>query len=277
MSKITYIYALIDPRDQTQHYIGKTVQSPPKKRLRQHLLHPATDGLAEWFSELEHAGHKPELKILETVPVDGDWRAAEIYWIRYALAQGWYLRNKASGGDNYPLEILAEAQPDDIIPRVLYADEATLKLITGINSFVMKGKTAEDHTFRDLLHHTLVLLEAENTDHFEALLDTFCERTLSRGLVQMGRGWRIPVLKQYNRIDGEFFTVRQPFRINGIGIAGKWDASGWRNTLKMYKRTSDLLDDLATEIVDEQRRGYADVLQRATTIIAETFDKIAKM
>lgn len=277
MTKSTTIYLLIDPRDGTGHYIGKTIQNPPQKRLRQHIMNPATDNLAEWVNELQENALKPELEILETVPPDADWRASEIYWIRYGLSQGWSLKNKASGGDNYPIELLLKAQSQDIIPRIIYANEETLRLLTSINAYVMRGKNVEDNTFRDLLHESLLLVNAEGTDNFGTMMDNFCKRVLSDGIIQMGRGWRVPLIKKQNPLGGEFFTVGKPFTLNGISLPGKWDKAGWRCTIKMYKETSELLDTLATEMHSNRRRGYDSVLKQAFSILETTFSQIVTM
>ena len=277
MNKMTYIYALVDPRTQVPHYIGKTVQHPPQKRLKQHLLKPASEELGVWVNELKTINLKPEFKVLETVPLDADWRAAEIYWIRYGLVQGWCLKNRASGGDNYPLELLAKAKPDDIIPRLIYANEDTLSLLTSINCYIMRGKRAEDNTFRDVLHQVLLLAQAENTSQFIEIDQDFHNHILTNGIIQLGRGWRVPLMKKQNLVGGEFLAVGKPFTINGISIAGRWDKAGWRMTIKMYKKTSELLDSLATQILNEQRRGYDNVLQRASELMSKTFDEIVAM
>lgn len=277
MSSTTYIYALIDPRNQSHHYIGKTIQNPPQKRLRQHLLKPATQILAQWLNELEQLGLKPEMLVLEAVPPDADWRAAEIYWIRYGLSHDWCLKNTASGGDNYPLELLVNGEPDYIIPRVIYGSEATFRLLTTINAYVMKGKNATDNTFRDLLHQALLLAATENIDDLSAMKQDFCNHILSHGIIQMGRGWRVPILKNKNPFGGEFFTVGKPFTINGIAIPGKWDKAGWRTTIKMYQQSSEILDTLATELRDNKRRGYDSVLKQTLSLLAESFDQIVAM
>lgn len=277
MNKMTYIYALVDPRTQVPHYIGKTVQHPPQKRLKQHLLKPASEELGVWVNELKTINLKPEFKVLETVPLDADWRAAEIYWIRYGLVQGWCLKNRASGGDNYPLELLAKAKPDDIIPRLIYANEDTLSLLTSINCYIMRGKRAEDDTFRDVLHQVLLLAQAENTPQFIEIDQDFHNHILTNGIIQLGRGWRVPLMKKQNLVGGEFLAVGKPFTINGISIAGRWDKAGWRMTIKMYKKTSEVLDSLATQILNEQRRGYDNVLQRASELMSKTFDAIVAM
>ena len=277
MNKMTYIYALVDPRTKVPHYIGKTVQHPPQKRLKQHLLKPASEELGVWVNELKTINLKPEFKVLETVALDADWRAAEIYWIRYGLVQGWCLKNRASGGDNYPLELLAKAKPDDIIPRLIYANEDTLSLLTSINCYIMRGKRAEDNTFRDVLHQVLLLAQAENTPQFIEIDQDFHNHILTNGIIQLGRGWRVPLMKKQNLVGGEFLAVGKPFTINGISIAGRWDKAGWRMTIKMYKKTSEVLDSLATEILNEQRRGYDNVLQRASQLMSKTFDSIVAM
>ncbi|MEM9954240.1 MAG: hypothetical protein AAF846_21695 [Chloroflexota bacterium] len=277
--KMTYIYALIDPRDASYHYIGKTVQNPLRKRLKQHLRTPATDELASWFEELGENNLSPDIKLLESVTPDGDWRASEIYWIRHGLAQGWHLKNKASGGDNYPLEVLAHAEDDDVVARVIYAQEDTLSLLTSINCYVMRGKRAEDNTFRNLFHRALLLVNAENISEpdYDRLQEDFCDYILTHGIIQLGRGWRVPLIKKKNPVGGEFLTVGKPFTINGISIAGQWDKSGWRMSVKMYKKTSDLLDTLATAYESQQRRGYDDVLRCAVLSIASAFDHVMRI
>lgn len=278
MMKTTIIYALIDPRDETQHYIGKTVQHPLTKRLKQHLRTPATNELADWFNTLKHFGLTPQIKMLESVPPENDWRAAEIYWIRHGLARGWTLKNKTSGGDNYPLEVLARAKPNDIISRVIYADEDTLTLLTTINCYVMRGRRAEDNLFRDLFHNALMLVDAYNIsqEEFDRRQKNLSHYVLTHGIIQLGRGWRVPLIKKKNPLGNEFLTVGKPFTINGLSMAGNWDKSGWRVSIKLYKQTSDLLDDLATAIVDEHRRGYRDVLWHMVRIVAATFDYVMR-
>lgn len=277
MTKTTTIYALIDPRDHTYHYVGKTVQNPPQKRLRQHLSRLGEDELARWINELDQEGLKPTYRILEVVSPDADWRAAEIYWIRYGLAQGWELKNKASGGDNYPLELLARAGDDDLIPRTLYATEQTLTRLTSINCFVMKGKPAEDNTFRDLLDKALRLIGTEEETQRNLLEQDFLTHILTHGIIQVGRGWRVPIMKKLNLDGGAFLAVGSPFAINGLSIPGNWDQDGWRTTIKLYKRTSEMLDVLATRAVNAQRCGYDRVLQHMLNAMATLFDKIVKM
>lgn len=277
MTKTSTIYALSDPRDKTPHYVGKTVQNPPQKRLQQHLMKPATQALAQWFDELQELGLKPDLQVLEEVPPDADWRAAEIYWIRHGLAHNWPLKNAASGGDNYPLDLILSGKANDIIPRVIYGSEDTFRLLTSINAYVMKGKKAEDNRFRDLFHRGLSIHAAEATDEFDTLKHEFRNTILSHGIIQMGRGWRVPVIKKRNLLGEEFLTVGKPFTINGIALPGNWNHTGWRTTIKMYKQTSELLDTLATELQANQRRGYDNVLQQALDLLATIFDEIVAM
>ncbi|MEL6404355.1 MAG: hypothetical protein AAFV98_00870 [Chloroflexota bacterium] len=276
MSKPTTIYALIDPRDNSHHYIGKTIQMPPQKRLRQHLKTPASDELAQWIDNLANVNITPELKVLETVPHDADWRAAEVYWIRFGISQQWQLKNKTTGGDNYPLDLLAHAKADTLIPRIVYAREDTLRLLMSINCYVMRGKRAENNTFRELLHQALSIVQLTDSHLTDAKRDNLYQHILSSGIIQQGRGWRVPLIKKSNPIGGEFLAVGKPFAINGIGIPGKWDKAGWRTSIKMSKATSELLDTLATQSASaNRRRGYDDVILSACSVLASIFDEIA--
>lgn len=75
---ITYIYALVDPRNKNIRYIGKA--NNPNQRLIQHLRSPL-DCLKEWLNELKQENLKPILSKLESTTHD-NIAEAEIKWIK---------------------------------------------------------------------------------------------------------------------------------------------------------------------------------------------------
>ncbi|MDE3230491.1 MAG: GIY-YIG nuclease family protein [Chloroflexota bacterium] len=119
-----YIYSLLDPRDGTARYIGRTCD--PKRRLSQHCAPErlAQSAKADWVRELRDLGLRPRLRILETIAADRarlnrladkrgyKWNggpspleyalddivsAREEYWMAQALALGWPLLNGPTG------------------------------------------------------------------------------------------------------------------------------------------------------------------------------------
>ncbi|HVO44408.1 MAG TPA: GIY-YIG nuclease family protein, partial [Aggregatilineales bacterium] len=96
-----YIYALIDPRDNSSRYVGMT--RDPNKRLYQHRSKSHNEEIKVWASELDDLGLSPTMRILEEVDDGDDWRISETYWVRQALKEGWPILNKKTGGDNSPL------------------------------------------------------------------------------------------------------------------------------------------------------------------------------
>src|SRR6266852_3292144 len=84
--KPTVIYGLIDPRDGTLRYVGKTISSP-QARLNGHIA----EGLAPryrrhvvcWIMALLAAGVRPKMVEIETVPSGENWEEAEQFWIAY--------------------------------------------------------------------------------------------------------------------------------------------------------------------------------------------------
>jgi DNA-binding transcriptional regulator YiaG len=88
---ITHVYGIIDPRDRTLIYVGRS--RDPQARLRQHIVekrssqHPLPPRLRDIIA----AGLYPELVILNT-PDAGDAVAAEERWIAAGRTNG-YLCN----------------------------------------------------------------------------------------------------------------------------------------------------------------------------------------
>lgn len=85
------VYALIDPRDNTIRYIGKS--GDMQRRYYEHI-HLAGGGWNEkkWVNELKDLGLSPVLQILETVDADdASYKLVlqrEQYWIDKLVAMG---------------------------------------------------------------------------------------------------------------------------------------------------------------------------------------------
>lgn len=89
------IYALVDPRDMTVRYIGKTCD--PCARLLEHIESPHLNwALRAWLAELEASELIPEMAILQEVN-SLEWEFAERSWIKLGRDLG-SLYNVADGG-----------------------------------------------------------------------------------------------------------------------------------------------------------------------------------
>lgn len=97
--KVTYIYALIDPRDGQPRYVGKTID--PTKRLNGHInpKRKCNCHSANWIRQLVKAGFMPEMKIIEEVKPGDDWKERERFWIQKYQEMGYSLTNITPGGD----------------------------------------------------------------------------------------------------------------------------------------------------------------------------------
>ena len=104
MKSLTYIYALVDPRDGQVRYIGKT-SCTLSLRLSRHIasakheLDSAYHRLT-WLRKLLALGLLPEIRELERNPTD--WAEAEARWIQHGRSHGWDLTNGTLGGEGYP-------------------------------------------------------------------------------------------------------------------------------------------------------------------------------
>lgn len=86
----TYIYALIDPRDEKIKYVGKS--NNPKKRLPGHYHAYKPTIKYYWLHKLRRLGLKPELIILDEIDIN-DWQFWETYWYWQVKSWGYELKN----------------------------------------------------------------------------------------------------------------------------------------------------------------------------------------
>jgi hypothetical protein len=99
----TFIYALVDPRNQTIRYIGKSVR--PKIRLATHLAPSSLKKPSHknhWIKCLLELGLKPIMEIIGEIDYRDDWTIQEKRWIASirSLAPGYPpLTNDADGGE----------------------------------------------------------------------------------------------------------------------------------------------------------------------------------
>lgn len=93
-----YIYALIDPRDNQVRYIGKS--NDAKKRYKNHFNSSRDKNTHKrnWINSVRRDGFKPELLILDEVPIN-KWQWWETFYISLYKTYGFKLVNYTRGGD----------------------------------------------------------------------------------------------------------------------------------------------------------------------------------
>lgn len=92
----TFIYGLIDPRNNKIRYIGKS--NNPNQRFINHCSKSQHKGTYKynWIMKLIDLGLSPILIAIEEVPIE-DWKTREKYWINYYKDNS--LVNCTQGGD----------------------------------------------------------------------------------------------------------------------------------------------------------------------------------
>jgi len=233
-----YIYALIDPRDNSSRYVGMT--RDPNKRLYQHRSKSHNEEIKVWASELDDLGLSPTMRILEEVDDGDDWRISETYWVRQALKEGWPILNKKTGGDNSPLHFMTDP-PDRRIFRSLYVTQPTAYLLVDVE--YMKY-----HWHSDMLPTALMALDRQD----------------QKGIYTV----------QHREEYFEHFAIwwqKAPRDQNGyprIPWRRKRDTEFYQMYLSMKKETGDLLDELAARFVGSRRRGYDATLYAAFHLVS---------
>lgn len=86
-----HVYALVDPRNGLMRYIGKS--QSPMVRVSSHCSRAAAQDVWRWTKELCHAGVRPAVVVLYTVPPGDDADAAERFFIAFYGGAGAPLLN----------------------------------------------------------------------------------------------------------------------------------------------------------------------------------------
>jgi len=96
--KTTFIYGLVDPRDNQIRYVGKS--DDPQRRLSLHMCSDSNPYKREWLNELAAENLNTALSILAEVDQDG-WGDHEQRWIQKMKDEGHRLLNIQPGGIFY--------------------------------------------------------------------------------------------------------------------------------------------------------------------------------
>ncbi len=99
--KTTFIYALIDPRNDQVRYIGKS--DYPRMRFNCHVadklfVERGNNHKVNWINSLKKENLKPELFILDEVN-QSEWQFWEQYYLSLYKSFGFKLVNLTKGGD----------------------------------------------------------------------------------------------------------------------------------------------------------------------------------
>lgn len=150
MDKKTYIYVLIDPRNLTNRYIGKTDNI--RTRYNKHCRDFREDCYkVHWLRQLYDIGIKPILEILEECD-ESVWERRERWWIAYGRFLEWPLTNTTAGGEggatrtgdtNTPE---SRAKMSKALKGRIFTDEHKLNLSTSAKGRKATQETRDKHS-----------------------------------------------------------------------------------------------------------------------------------
>jgi hypothetical protein len=101
--EITFIYALVDPRDGQIKYIGKS--NNPHQRLFTHYCDKRANPKLNWLNKLKSLNLRPEVLVLDKVLMS-EWQFWEEWWYDLTKSWGYKLKNsdKCGKGVSYQTE-----------------------------------------------------------------------------------------------------------------------------------------------------------------------------
>lgn len=127
MTRIVFIYGLVDPVTDDVRYVGKSVD--PLSRFAQHLRDQTATRRGRWIRSLLAQDLRPGLMLLEVVT--GDWQVAERQWIAAYRAAGGDITNHTDGGDGISgLDAEARARLSAIMTQRLADPEVRARIFT---------------------------------------------------------------------------------------------------------------------------------------------------
>ena len=103
---MTFIYILIDPRNNQVRYVGKTDNI--RKRYNHHLIDNYKSYKTAWIKSLKNEKLKPIMEVIDEVPLN-EWVFWEKYWISQMKAWGFKLTNLSNGGEGFASGLLNPA------------------------------------------------------------------------------------------------------------------------------------------------------------------------
>lgn len=106
-----YIYHLIDPRDKTVRYVGKTTK--PKSRLRAHIKESQERQNTEkkrWIAGLLEVGLEPVLVIVASLPDEPDARILESDSCKEYAETIFNIHDPAKGAKDFKKSVNTEAR-----------------------------------------------------------------------------------------------------------------------------------------------------------------------
>lgn len=136
------VYALVDPRNESIHYIGMSKNA--WRRYAMHLLIPskATPAKNAWVEELRKLDLSPLLTILEVVETEEETREREVHWIQHYLDLNVPLVNVAKTGKTsmrkVDLSLVVEAFPPSAEMLETLITPQQIAEESGISEFTVK-------------------------------------------------------------------------------------------------------------------------------------------
>jgi hypothetical protein len=117
VSSVGHIYGLLDPRTGELRYVGRTRQAL-QRRLLHHLQSKDQTHRTAWIQSLVRDGVRPEIILIEEVPVL-ESPAAERRWIANYRSAGARLVNCTDGGEGCLLGNRTTFRPGRIVPKTV--------------------------------------------------------------------------------------------------------------------------------------------------------------
>lgn len=123
--KTTFIYILVDPRDDKVRYIGKS--NNPKKRLEGHLGDKKKTHKCNWIKSLTTLNLRPIIETIDEV-LESEWQFWEVHYISLYKSWGFDLTNSTKGGEGQSVGYKASEETKAKQKRALLSRYAKMSL-----------------------------------------------------------------------------------------------------------------------------------------------------
>lgn len=236
--EVTYIYTLVDPKDNLVKYVGKS--DKPNIRLKDHIRKIKYSNTLKnnWLRSLLKEDLIPKMEIIDIVPIS-EWSFWESYWISQYRSWGFILKNGTNGGEGGMISLESRKKISESKKGFKHSEESKQKMSDNSKGFKLSCLT------KKILSQKLIgNKRALGLTHSEEFKQKMRDRMSQNNNPMYGNSFYKQWVKKYGKeeADKKFNDFKNKLQKNNTGkknpFYGKTHSDEFKQ--KMWKKVKQL-------------------------------------